>query len=1639
MKNIIFNSLVAVCVVTPSISMAQGVPTQYDYHTLPRVQQTSATPLVMLALSNDHQLYFKAYTDYDDLNGNGELDGPGEDDNEITYNNSRPYDGYFSSDHCYAYSGGVFSISSAATGHYCTGANEWSGNFLNWATMTRIDLLRHVLYGGKRSTDTASATILERSYLPNDAHSFAKYYNGSDLSNLTPISSSEGITICNTTLHLEGANQNSRTNTSDPLMRVIKGNYSLWASGERFQCLVRDNGAVDGMEGYPNADGVPRGVYHTAEGLKYDENHQHGLAVIADHVEVFEDTFEDFLGDEFVKPKTNSPHVSDFGDPGEGDYIVRIEACPSTYLPSAGDLKDCKRYGVGENAIYKPTGVLQKFGEDGSVYWGLISGSYLDNKKAGYLRRNIGNFSDEVNAENGTFTGKADGIVANIDAFRIVGWNLLIQADDGWYGYDGNPDNYDGIGYNEFGGGQATNQGWCRWGRKGFDNGHCVDWGNPLGEILAESYRYFSGLDGVANEAIVADYISESATKAPVGLNRAKWTPITDNAYQCSKLNVLGLNTSAQTYDREVFEIANGIPGVTLELINSQTDSLLDSEVEYLYGRLTGEQDAAASCRPKSLDNLSQADGACPEAPGHQGTWVAAGLAKIVSGRHTTDAPVINGQDSEEYDVNDAVSGAQQITTHGLQLASALPQVKIPYDGRSLTITPMCESWGDATDENNREFLGNCGLVDFQVLSLSETEGVVYINWEDSEQGGDYDQDMQGLLKYEVENSTLTVTTKVIGQSTIRRLGFGYILSGLGTDDGVYVHSGINGYPGADNYRYNHCNDETATVYNSYQNRVEATGRRGCGIDNEASEETHTIDAASIAAEKLPTVLNLAAEASGGEYVNVNNPDNLSAELESIVMNLSANKPIGSSEIAASGISAGGLFLHTLSYPQKELDGQRVQWIGQVGALRVDEENRLRDADNNILEFVKDGNASRVQVIAANGGESTYIDFDQINYFWSTTDTLAAQTNRRIYTALVEPDGDDFVETNLVRPQTLTEFVALDDEEELFLAAEGDASELVGFIRGVESDNQRSRTLSGKTYLLGDIQTSPVVQSVPDYSYASELGDASYQQYINAYKNARNIVYVASNDGMIHAINGGTKNNTGDGFIAGGPAEGGDLGLGEELWAYIPFNLLPHLQWLAREDYAHVPYFDGYMRTFDIKAWGEGDAVHVGGWGTILVVGTGMGAGHFPISLDDNPNDAEVVTKPAYIVLDITNRNATQPTLIAEISHEQLGFTTAEPDVIRRVVKSGDSETSEWYLVFGSGPRADDDNGRRSAQTTYTLPAIAEGAEGDSMLTAPYLFSFKLGASDAELTATSIDVAGEGAFIGAINGMDWNRDFIDDVIYFGTIAGDQTNPTGQLLRATLGFSGGLSFTPSIMYNTDKPVVARPVTVINQRDHWVFAGTGRYYVREDADQDHNGNMYLGIKEDIVNGSISGKLFTVGDLFSGLDGIEVDTGGNLYTAEGDVYSLNNVDMPKIDNLRNHIKENTDGWLRSFGNSNQRQHTQAGYLASTLFVGTTEPGASDGCSSSDRGRLYVWDMRSGVPSPYVTSHTKKFSVNNSDTPIDVIDVPIVFDGAAPAINDPASQLMNLADGSVADLPELDLNIPSQRHSWREVTIPW
>jgi type IV pilus assembly protein PilY1 len=94
-----------------------------DLSSRPLFISSSIPPQVMLDVSKDQQLYKKAYNDYSDLDGDGQL--------ETGYKHAIDYYGYFDPHKCYNYSSGNsrFEPASVTDTKYCSGT--WSGNFLN--------------------------------------------------------------------------------------------------------------------------------------------------------------------------------------------------------------------------------------------------------------------------------------------------------------------------------------------------------------------------------------------------------------------------------------------------------------------------------------------------------------------------------------------------------------------------------------------------------------------------------------------------------------------------------------------------------------------------------------------------------------------------------------------------------------------------------------------------------------------------------------------------------------------------------------------------------------------------------------------------------------------------------------------------------------------------------------------------------------------------------------------------------------------------------------------------------------------------------------------------------------------------------------------------------------------------------------------------------------------------------------------------------------------------------------------------------------------------------------------------------------------------------------------------------------------
>ncbi|MDB5772916.1 MAG: pilY1 [Burkholderia sp.] len=164
---------------------------------------------------------------------------------------------------------------------------------------------------------------------------------------------------------------------------------------------------------------------------------------------------------------------------------------------------------------------------------------------------------------------------------------------------------------------------------------------------------------------------------------------------------------------------------------------------------------------------------------------------------------------------------------------------------------------------------------------------------------------------------------------------------------------------------------------------------------------------------------------------------------------------------------------------------------------------------------------------------------------------------------------------------------------------------LVNFLRGQSAHEDQAgntdRIYRDREHALGDmINSQPVYVKVPPFSYA----DAGYASFKTAQKDRLPMVYVAANDGMLHAFDATIDQTTS----------------GREKWAYIPPMVMPNLHKLADMNYAnnHQYFVDGAPTIGDVCPSMPGAVCTASQWKTILVGGlNGGGKGYYAMDVTD--------------------------------------------------------------------------------------------------------------------------------------------------------------------------------------------------------------------------------------------------------------------------------------------------------------------------------------------------------------------------------------------------------------------------------------
>jgi type IV pilus assembly protein PilY1 len=696
-------------------------------------------------------------------------------------------------------------------------------------------------------------------------------------------------------------------------------------------------------------------------------------------------------------------------------------------------------------------------------------------------------------------------------------------------------------------------------------------------------------------------------------------------------------------------------------------------------------------------------------------------------------------------------------------------------------------------------------------------------------------------------------------------------------------------------------------------------------------------------------------------YFESSNVDDLQDKLLSTISSIIRKSAAGSSvSVLATSTTGEGALYQSYFYPStlETATFADITWTGYTQSLFIDTFGNLReDTDQDkVLKYTTDkilvtrydpvANLVKVDYYDDLNGDGLADDksvpadgiidsqdclpcdqlLSSIKPVWEAGKQLALKdASTRTLLTWVDTDNDGVVDSGEQIPFTTANSSTLGPYLRAG-AAPFTANAIINFIRGCERSvcaeqaSLRDRRLqvpagSGtlKTWKLGDlIHSAPQVVASPSDRFDAKHGDLSYQPFLAKYVNRRQVIYAGANDGMLHAFNGGYYHPGDDpttgtsaspivehGWFTRTPTDNSaGPQLGDELWGFIPHQLLPHLQWLTRADYQHVYFVDLQPTSADVRIFTP-DTDHPNGWGTILIGGMRMGGscrgaispaaatcvggtGAPPMSVTADFGSGVQTRKfySAYFVLDITNPEVA-PTLLMSFTDEGLGLTTSLPTVVRVNPTTGgevSNTLAKWYMVFGSGPTGYGGGITQSANVFAVDLAAGPG---------PYT-SIGASASYRHSLAQRFPVGIFNSYIGDMASFDRNLDYRTDAVYFGRVIDDGSLPwRGKLYRLTLGetvtgsnppvfgtqaasawgiasggnripteildtFTGTCAPAPCVAPTIELgPVATAPGIVVDDTAKvWVFAGTGRYYSAADK-TDTTPQYFVGVKDSVLS--------------------------------------------------------------------------------------------------------------------------------------------------------------------------------------------
>lgn len=492
-----------------------------------------------------------------------------------------------------------------------------------------------------------------------------------------------------------------------------------------------------------------------------------------------------------------------------------------------------------------------------------------------------------------------------------------------------------------------------------------------------------------------------------------------------------------------------------------------------------------------------------------------------------------------------------------------------------------------------------------------------------------------------------------------------------------------------------------------------------------------------------------------------------------------------------------------------------------------------------------------------NTGELTATEVDENGVLatvptWSAADqlnpTIKLPAERRLVTfdaTTREGDSFNYADLNAFQQLSLT--------ENQVNWMRGDQSE--------EDDNGGSLRDRNPDRMLGDIvNSSPVFVGRPrgfnrDQRPFPVTSGNLYSDFVETFKDRDPVVYVGSNDGILHGF---------------------DAATGEELFGYVPNEIIDSTARFANEAseltdpfYSHEYYVDLSPRLADVFMRAN-TVTTTNTWNTVLVGGLGAGGKGFfalnvtnPASAYNTPSNAENVVLWEFteeddtypLESDGTTPLGGSPGAVTDPDGQpvkDLGYSLSLPSVVMsNIVTAGEHE---WVALFGNGP-----NSTSGIAKLFVLN-MNGGLNGWGDAGDFYKLSTERGVPITE----PAELIGFPNGLGSPTAVDEDLNGTVDLVY----AGDRL---GNLYRFDLRDSDPDNWEVVLLFTayydegggvrTRQPILNRPLVVPHptQDGFLIVVGTGSYVTDEDAGDTSVQSIY-GIW-DIGSGSTA---------FSAVDG-------------------------------------------------------------------------------------------------------------------------------------------------------------------------